>query len=561
MWWLAAAAWALDPTAVIVSELERGMVILRQQETPPYYVAITVADHEQVDVLGSDGALRSSDRSRSRYLDVEVRTGSPELDNTHPLRGFSSLDEDERDTRRIPFEGPGEERALRVALAMELDRSYREAAERLELVRGEEVVRVEEEDPAPDFELRPGVVDARPTPELALDRPAWEALLAELSGRMVISPEVREARAFLSASRDVWTVVDTEGARLTHGRVHLRVGFSASAVADDGDVVEVFDAVDVHTADHLPAAAALQAMADAVATRAVALRRAPRAGPYTGPVMLSGRATGVFFHEVMGHRVEGQRQKSDDEGKTFLEYVGKPVLPPWLDVYDDPNLAALAGADLNGHYAYDDQGVPAQRATLVEDGVFRGFLMSRSPLAGFPHSNGHGRRSPGHTPTARMGNTIIESSKRLSVDELRALLRKEAVAQGLPYAYLVEEIDGGFTLTGRVIPNAFNVQASVTWRVYTDGRPDELVRGIDLVGTPLVAFQNLIAAGGEPEVFNGVCGAESGWVPVSAVAPAVVFRRLEFQLKEKDSDRPPLLTPPMRPSGQATRERAAGGAR
>ena len=99
-------------------------------------------------------------------------------------------------------------------------------------------------------------------------------------------------------------------------------------------------------------------------------------------------------------------------------------------------------------------------------------------------------------------------------------------------------------MTGRVTPNAFNVRASTTWRVYADGRPDELVRGIDLVGTPLVAFDNLIAAGDDPMVFNGTCGAESGWVPVSAVAPSILFRRLEFQLKEKGQDRPPLLAKP-----------------
>jgi chemotaxis protein histidine kinase CheA len=89
-----------------------------------------------------------------------------------------------------------------------------------------------------------------------------------------------------------------------------------------------------------------------------------------------------------------------------------------------------------------------------------------------------------------------------------------------------------------------DVRASTTWRVYADGRPDELVRGIDLVGTPLVAFDNLIAAGDDPMVFNGTCGAESGWVPVSAVAPSILFRRLEFQLKEKGQDRPPLLAKP-----------------
>jgi hypothetical protein len=118
-------------------------------------------------------------------------------------------------------------------------------------------------------------------------------------------------------------------------------------------------------------------------------------------------------------------------------------------------------------------------------------------------------------------------------------------SQGLEYGYIVEEINGGFTLTGRMMPNAFNVRVNASWRVYADGRPDELVRGIDLVGTPLVAFDSILGTDDAYQVFNGTCGAESGWVPVSAVAPGMLFRRLEFQLKEKGQERPPLLPKPV----------------
>jgi predicted Zn-dependent protease len=321
-------------------------------------------------------------------------------------------------------------------------------------------------------------------------------------------------------------------------------------VADDGDRVTVFDAIDVHDPSSLPDQGELLARAEALVDELEALVAAPRVGPYQGPVLLSGKASAVFFHEVMGHRVEGHRQKADDEGKTFLEFVGRPVMPPWVDAYDDPTLKSLHGVDLNGFYAYDDEGVAARRAPLVEDGVFEGFLMSRSPLQAFVESNGHGRRSAGKRPVSRMGNTIVEAAKTAPMAELRRRLLAEAKSQGLEYAYIVEEIEGGFTLTGRVIPNAFNVRASRTRRVWVDGRADELVRGIDLVGTPLVAFQSILAAGDTPEVFNGTCGAESGWVPVSAVAPPLLFSRLEFQLKEKSSQRPPLLDKPGAEDGE-----------
>ena len=191
-----------------------------------------------------------------------------------------------------------------------------------------------------------------------------------------------------------------------------------------------------------------------------------------------------------------------------------------------------------------DSELAALAHDLVEDGRFAGFLMSRSPLADFPETNGHGRRSSGNWPVARMGNTIVDPAKTVPVASLRQQLVAELRRQGLEYGYLVEEIEGGFTLTGRITPNAFNVRATSSRRIFADGRPDELVRGIDLVGTPFVAFSNLVAAGDDPEVFNGTCGAESGWVPVSAVAPSMLFSRLEFQLKEKGQERPPLLSKP-----------------
>jgi TldD protein len=551
--WFALAA-AVDVPAVLQGELTAALTALKAEADPPYYVALAVDDHEEINIGALDGALSGQTSTHLRYLDVDVRTGTPELDSTHLLRGFSSLDDDDRDTLLVPYGGPGEESALRFAVSREIDARYRQARESIELVRGEELVRVEEEDPAPDFEVRPPVVASQEVAPIAVDEEAWSQLLVELSGRLITDPHTGKGRAWLEVYRDVYTLVDSDGTRLVHGLVRARVGLVAETVADDGDEVNVFEAFDVHDPASLPPAEQLRQTATRLADRLTALRAAPRVGPYTGPVLLSGKAAAVFFHEVMGHRVEGQRQKSDDEGKTFLEYVGKPVLPAWIDVYDDPTIAHMAGADLNGWYGWDDQGVPAQRATLVDHGIFQGFLMGRAPLADFPHSNGHGRRSPGHVAVSRMANTIVEARQKVSMDAIRAQLRKEAAAQGQAFGYYVEEIQGGFTMTGRVIPNAFNVRASVTWRVYVDGRPDELVRGIDLVGTPLVAFQSIVAAAGEPEVFNGVCGAESGWVPVSGVAPAILFKRLEFQLKEKESQRPPLLAPPALPMGSARRE-------
>jgi len=539
-----AAALEPSPTELLlVRAVDEATVALAEQPEQPHYVALTVHDTNQHTLVARDGTLAYRADERARYLDVDLRVGTPELDSTHPLRGFSSLEGDDRGALSVPLDDGW---AMEHAVWREIDLRYRDAAERIVVLRANQNVKVEEEDPAPDFQALPeGAVHRAEVPPLALDEATWAPALVAASEWLEQAPEIVRHSLTLDGDRVVRTMVDTEGARITDGRRHVRLSLQLQGVADDGDDVSVFRALDVHDPERLPEPEAVMAWAEEGLASLRARLQARRGDPYSGPVLLEGRAAGVFFHEVMGHRVEGHRQKRDNEGKTFGDHVGRAVLPEWIDVVDDPTVPELAGHQLNGHYRYDDEGVEAMPAVLVDDGVFQGFLMSRSPIEGFPTSNGHGRRSTGRSPLARMGNTLVTATQTVPREGMRKQLLEEVLRQGLDYGYIVDEIDGGFTMTGRVMPNAFNVRAATTWRVYADGRPDELVRGIDLVGTPFVAFSNLIAAGDDPQVFNGSCGAESGWVPVSAVAPSLLFRKLEFQLKEKSDDRPPLLPKPL----------------
>ena len=299
-----------------------------------------------------------------------------------------------------------------------------------------------------------------------------------------------------------------------------------------------------------PSADEVQTWADDLADFTTQVLEAESGTPYAGPLILRGRAAGVFVHEVLGHRVEGHRQKDDGEGQTFKDKVGELLLPEDISIIDDPTLTEWAGFDLNGHYAYDEEGTKAQPAVLVENGVFKGFLMSRSPIEGFQQSNGHGRAQVWRQPVARMANTIVSTKNPVPFEKLRGQLRAEAKAQGRDFGLIIDEIGGGFTMTGRIYPNAFNVRATYAWKVFVDGRPDELIRGVDLVGTTLVALSEVVAAGDDPGVFNGFCGAESGSVPNSAVSPSLLIRHLEVQKKEKGSTRPPLLPKPV-PEGDA----------
>src|SRR2546430_1272327 len=230
-------------------------------------------------------------------------------------------------------------------------------------------------------------------------------------------------------------------------------------------------------------------------------KNAPIVEPYTGPAILSGRASGVFFHEVFGHRIEGHRQKDENEAQTFKKKVGEKILPDSFSVYFDPTLRRLGSTELAGYYLYDDEGVKARRVDVVKNGVFESFLMSRSPIAGFDHSNGHGRSQPGFRAIARQSNLVVATSKSASHDELKKMLIEQIRQQNNPFGLMFDDIEGGFTITQRFIPNAFNVIPVMVYRVYPDGR-EELVRGVDLIGTPLTVFSKILAADDDVQTFK-----------------------------------------------------------
>jgi TldD protein len=274
------------------------------------------------------------------------------------------------------------------------------------------------------------------------------------------------------------------------------------------------------------------------------LKTAPLADPYTGPALLDGPVAGVFFHEIFGHRVEGHRLRSEMDGQTFKSKVDEKILPESISVYCDPTVKKFAGTYLNGVYGFDDEGVKARKVPIVEDGTLRNFLMSRMPLDKFAQSNGHGRATAGLSPVSRQSNLFVEAAKTKSNSELRQLLIKECKRQKKPYGYYFKSVVGGFTTTDRYRPNAFNIMPTEVYRIYVDGRPDELVRGVDLIGTPLAMFAEIAAVGDTHSVFTGFCGAESGYVPVSAISPSLFVRRIETQKKPKSEVEEPILPAP-----------------
>ena len=520
-------------------EVERAMQLWSAAPISPYYLAIETTETQGVMITGEEGALQGYSPAHARWVDVDIRIGDPRLDSTHALR--SGQDSGGRGGRSVPL---GDDVAvLQRSIWREIDERYIEAAERWAKVVSDKQVLVDEE-PADDLapvEPRQAFHDAA---VLQVDTALWEERIRQASAVLAESPVVADGSVRLAAIASTQRFASSDGTRLRHGRSAYRVMISVDALAEDGTALKLGRYWDAHSTEGLPDGETLIAETRALAQQLADLREAPEEEPYNGPAILTGRASAVFFHEILGHRLEGHRLKRVDDAQTFRNMVGEAILPPFISVVDDPSLTQAAGQDLNGHYRYDNQGVAGQRTVLVKDGVLVGFLQSRSPVCQGETSNGHGRRQQGKDSVTRQGNLIIDATQTVSEAKLREKLIRLAQEGGLEYGLLIDEIQGGFTFTGRRIPNAFNVNAVVAWRVFVDGRPDELVRGVDLIGTPLVTFSRIVGAGTEPAVFNGSCGAESGWVPVSAVSPSLLVSQIETQRKAKGQTMPPLLPPP-----------------
>lgn len=530
--------------------LQPASLAADDRQPPLYFLSYSVSDTSYVSIRAQFGGLVDISSNRARVADVQARVGSPALDNTHGDHRGSAVN-----SMTLPL---GDDReALAQSLWLATNRGYGNALDSYLRVRTEIQVRVREEDTSPDFSQEPPQAhEEMPAPPVAVDQVAWGRRVQALSKIFRQFPEVYQNEVILTAQNETDYYVSSEGSRLVTPHLRVRLVAIAMTRADDGMNLFRTRTFEAATADGLPAQAELEAAMRELGQSLENLRKAPVTQPYDGPALLSGRAAAVFFHEVLGHRLEGQRQRGGREGQTFTRDLGKPVLPSFLSVTDDPTLTAIDGTLLSGSYEYDDEGQKAQRVALIENGVLRNFLMSRMPITGFSSSNGHGRAQTGLVPTGRQGNLIVTSAKTEPESQLRRQLIEEARKQGKPYGLYFEDISSGLTATQRTSPQAFQVIPLVVWRVYVDGRPDELVRGVNIVGTPLAALKRIVATGDRSEVFNGECGAESGTVPVSAVAPAMLLSEIETQRQPQGTARPPILPIPGTDSVASAKEHA-----
>ncbi|HLH04364.1 MAG TPA: metallopeptidase TldD-related protein [Bryobacteraceae bacterium] len=538
---LQAGAPADEPLlSILQSELKREFEVLKAKGNPAaYFLAYEVTESHTDAATASLGALIGTDHADTRGFDTTVRVGSPKFDNYHPYRGTPI-----RFTTYRPLSLGDNANQIRRALWSETDGVYRAASRRfLQLETDQELLAQQAKQDA-DFSSEPPEHSASAPEIYRYDMDAWSQKLRSWSAEFKKHPKILSSAVTFRAHREIRTFVDSDGSAIEQGSNLFRVELQGAGLAPDGMEVGDFSTVEASDPAHLPGDSVLREQAAKLAERIDALVNASPAEPIVCPAILSGRAAAVFFHEIFGHPIEGQRQKDIAEGQTYTNMLNQKIMPDFISVSFDPTRRQYNGTDLIGSYAYDDEAVKARPVRVVDAGVLKTFLLSRSPVGEFVHSNGHGRRQPGFEVVARQSNLFVESTKQVSDADLRAQLIAEIKRQSKPYGLYFEEVSSGYTRTGRRGLQAFTVIPLVVYRVYADGRPDELIRGVDIVGTRLAPFGKILATSDHSEVFNGYCGAESGSIPVSAVSPAILISEIETQRKQNSQLQPPLLPRP-----------------
>ena len=505
----------------------------------PYFLSYQIKDNEFYSIKGKYGAIASSDSDRIRRLYVDVRVGDYDFDNS--IKGISGGSIPFHDAAEVPVDNDPD--AIRATLWQVTDYAYKEALTQYFNKKANNVQEIKDVD-TKSFTREKSHTYFGPELDLTFNLKEWEDKIRNISSVYKQYKELTNADIVMTAQRETVYFVNTEGTKYIRDEVLYSIDAQVVTRAEDGKEISNYRNLYYLSQEDIPTVEEIKHVVKEMVDETLEMRSAEVLSPVSVPALLEPEAAGVVFHEAVGHRLEGERQINDDEGQTFKEKVGQRVIPKFITIIDDPSEKNFNGTHLMGYYPFDDQGVPGERVVLIEDGVLKNFLLSRTPVNGFERSNGHGRASYGRAPIARMSNTIIESDKEYPNEKLKELLIEEVRRQNKPFGLIIKSMKGGETNTSSYNFQAYRATPVVIYKVDPKTGMETPVRDIEIVGTPLVSINKIIATGDDYSVFNGFCGAESGYVPVSTVAPSILVSEIEFQRKSSKKEKLPLLPPP-----------------
>ena len=515
--------------------MSRSLAKLRVETFgPPYFLAYRLVDDASVRLASSFGAQVRDEREEDRTLYVEARVGDPSFDNTDlAYNGKSGSAGAVPDVLRHHLWGLTDE-AYKAAVAGYLEKKAKKATEL-------------DRDKLDDLSHEPSYTISIPNATVDADSRAVRGLLEAASAQFKRYPWIYGSFAYLELERSRRYLMTSEGARIAtpYEQAPFVLVLNAWTRADDGMRLDSRRAWTAAAVMELPSLDVVLKEGEALAKELKAARESPVQAPFSAPAIMDPEFAGVFFHEALGHKLEGQRQRDPNESQVFRDQVGSRIIPEFLSVVDDPTLKRFNGETLHGSYDYDDEGVPAQKVTLIDHGVLKNFLMSRWPVKGFPRSNGHGRAGVLSHPSGRMANLMVIAHESITRGELKMRLMAMARTQGKPYGFLLAGSSGGGNPNNRRSAQTLEVRPRLVFRIDAKTGEETAVRGVKMVGTPLVVLNRIVAAGDDPKVANAFnCGAESGQVSVDQIAPSLLVSNIELQRVPEERARPPILPSP-----------------
>jgi TldD protein len=527
----AADAFFRDPDVMVLqAELRRNMARLRlPNREPPYYLAYWLLGFEEISLESQLGAIVNRDVNRGRRLRVELRVGTPELDNSHTRSMGGALFSADEGLANAPRDT--HPRALERSLWLLTDGAYREALEAFDQKQTQRSSQVE-------LELRP--LDFSPAKVTGIhgQAPAELPAVDELERAIVSAsklfrqfPAVHQGSVSVDAWRIERTLVASDG---SWGKEPaLVVEFTIRCEGQAADGMPLVQTSVFHGVDALPE---LNDRVLKLGQELTELSVAEVAPDYSGPVLFLGAAAPQLVYDLVASALSGA--PSEQEG-AFARKLGKRVLPESFDLFDDPTQTSFEGQWLAGSYLMDDEGVPSRRVDLVEHGRLRSLLMSRAPTVELPHSNGHGRSGLGSWANGAIGNLFVATPSRLSDRDLAARLLRVVRAEGGDYGLVIERLESrGFASQGVAPPPPERV-----FKLYPDGRR-VLVRGGEFREMNVRDLRDILAAGSRSSVHNVMVGTSGYPVPSSVVAPGLLFEQVELTKPKRSAALPKPISRP-----------------
>ncbi len=517
----ARAASPSDPILTALrEELDRSKAQLKMDNVaPPYYIEYRLADMDQYQAEAAFGAMRQNQRFHARSIRVVVRVGDYKQDSYYgPGVGVVDLAPLEND----PI-------ALRRQLWQATDNAYKQASEALAAKRAL-LRQYSAEQPFDDFAHTTPAQSIEPLATLDFDAKSWTDLLQKSTALFRSNPKIQS----LSASAQFRSInqyfVNTEGTITRHGYSVYMLVIDGATQADDGMRLERSPYYVAANVKELPSAEQVMASTTKMLATINALREAPIVDEeYRGPVLFSSDAATDIFNGMIGGNILGKRPKPGDSARTTGDFAANyksPVLPTFLSVIDDPTIKTYEGQTLIGSYNYDDEGVPAAKVPVIQDGVLTNYLIGREPIRDFPASNGHARSAPGQPPSPTIGNLIVEVKQPLSPAALKQKLIDLCRQEEKPYCYRVETLAG--------------YDPRLLYRVYTNDGHEELVRGAVFNELDTRTLRHdLVAAGNDLLVSN-----RETPVPTTVIAPSFLLDELEVKRTDAKNAKLPEYPPP-----------------